>query len=139
VLPGRKAAEARVIAAQIAQRFRAGQVERESGSRLSVTTASVPWRVGIHAEQLLAQGHETLAVARQSGGDCAIEQNEFAQELASWQNALAAGSPFVNVIAQDIMEPFPAVLERESTNLAMLAALRRSGAPVWPFVDREGQ
>jgi GGDEF domain-containing protein len=139
VLPGRKAAEARVIAEQIAQRFSAAQADRESGSRLSVTTAIVPWRVGVHAEQLLAQGHETLAIAQQSGGDCAIEQNEFAQELASWQNELAAGSPFANVIAQDIMEPFPAVLERDSTNQAMLAALRRSGAPVWPFVDREGR
>jgi GGDEF domain-containing protein len=139
VLPGRKVAEARVVAEQIAQRFRAAQVDRESRPRLSVTTAIVPWRVGVHSEQLLAQGLETLAIAKQSGGDCAIEHNEFAQELSSWQNELAAGSPFANVIAQDIMEPFPAVLERDSTNQAMLAALRRSGAPVWPFVDREGR
>jgi len=104
-----------------------------------VTTAIVPWRVGVHSEQLLVQGQETLAIAQQSGGDCAIEHNEFAQELASWQNELAAGSPFANVIAQDIMEPFPAVLERDSINQAMLAALRRSGAPVWPFVDLEGR
>jgi GGDEF domain-containing protein len=139
VLPGRKVAEARAIAEQIAQRFRAAQVDRESRSRLSVTTAIVPWRVGVHSEQLLVQGQETLAIAQQSGGDCAIEHNEFAQELASWQNELAAGSPFANVIAQDIMEPFPAVLERDSINQAMLAALRRSGAPVWPFVDLEGR
>lgn len=139
VLPSQKAAEARVIAEQIAQRFRAAQVDRESRPRLPVTTAIVPWRVGIQPEQLLAQGQETLAIAQQSGGDCAIEHNEFAQELSSWQNELAAGSPFANVIAQDIMEPFPAVLERDSTNQTMLAALRRSGAPVWPFVDREGR
>ncbi|HEV2969704.1 MAG TPA: diguanylate cyclase [Pirellulales bacterium] len=139
LLPGRTAAAARVIAEQVAHGFRAAQVDRESRARLSVTTAIVPWRVGVSSEQLLEQGQETLSIAKQSGGDCAIEQNEFAQELSSWQNELAAGSPFANVIAQDIMEPFPAVLDRDSANQAMLAALRRSGAPVWPFVDREGR
>ena len=43
------------------------------------------------------------------------------------------------MIAQDVMEPFPYLLEQNATNQAMLAALRRSGAPVWPFVDREGR
>jgi hypothetical protein len=139
LLPGQKAAAARVIAEQIAQGFRAAQVDRESRARLSVTTAIVPWPIGVSAEQLLEHGQETLSIARQSGGDCAIEQNEFAQELSSWQNELSAGSPFANVIAQDIMEPFPAVLERDSSDHALLAALRRSGAPVWPFVDRQGR
>jgi GGDEF domain-containing protein len=139
VLPGQKLAAARVIAEQIAQKFRAAQVDREPCARLSVTTAIVPWLVGVHSEQLLEQGQETLALARQSGGDCAVEQNAFAQELSNWQNELTAGSPFANVIAQDIMEPFPAVLEHDSPNPAMLAALRRSGAPVWPFVDHEGR
>ena len=80
-----------------------------------------------------------LAIAHQSGGDCAIDQDAFAQELASWRNELAAGNPLANVTAQDIMEPFPAVLERESADPAMLAALRRGESPVWPFVDRDGQ
>jgi GGDEF domain-containing protein len=139
VLPGRKAPSARVVAEQIAQTFRAAQVDREPHTRLSLTTAIVPWQVGVSAEHLLEQGQETLAIARQSGGDCAIEQNTFAKELASWQNELTAGSPFANVVAQDIMEPFPLVLERDAANHAMLAALRRSGAPVWPFVDHEGR
>jgi hypothetical protein len=99
----------------------------------------VAWRVGVTPEQLLEQGRETLQVVKQSGGDAVMEQGDYAQELASWQNELAAGSPFGNVIAQDIMEPFPAILERESENRAMLAALRRSGAPIWPLVDREGR
>ncbi len=139
VLPGRKVTAARAIAEQIAQAFRAAQVDREPPAQLSLTTAVVPWQVGVSAEQLLEQGQETLAIARQSGGDCAIEHNAFAQELSSWQNELTAGSPFANVIAQDIMEPFPFVLERNSANQAMLAALRRSRAPVWPFVDHEGR
>jgi GGDEF domain-containing protein len=139
VLPGRKMAEARVVAEHISQHFRAAQVDRESRSLLSVTTAIVPWRVGVHHEQLLAQGQETLAIAKQSGGDCAMEQNAFEKELSSWQNELAAGSPFANVMAQDIMEPLPAVLKQGADNRATLEALRRSGAPVWPFVDGEGR
>lgn len=139
VLPGKKLAAAREVADEIAQRFRAAQVEREPSDRLPVTTAVVPWLVGVHPEELLQQGQDTLAIARQSGGDCAVEQNAFAQELANWQSELTAGSPFGNVIAEDIMEPFPAVIDCEAPNEAMLAALRRSEAPVWPFVDREGK
>ncbi len=139
LLPGRKVATARVVAEQIAQGFRAAQADREPRARLSIATAIVPWKVGVRPEQLLEQGQETLLIARQSGGHCAIEQNEFAEELASWRNELAAGSPFANVVAQDIMEPFPAVLDRDATNPATLAALRRGRAPVWPFVDRDGR
>jgi GGDEF domain-containing protein len=139
VLPGRKAAAARALAEQIDQSFRAGQVDREPHARFSLTTAIVPWQAGISPEKLLDQGHETLAIAQQSGGGCTIEQNAFAQELSSWQNELTIGSPFANVIAQDVMEPFPYLLQQNATNQAMLAALRRSGAPVWPFVDREGR
>jgi GGDEF domain-containing protein len=139
VLPGQKLAAARVIAEQIAQRFRASQSNRDAHARLSVTTAVVPWRIGVRPDQLLTQGLESLAIAKQSGGDCAMEQNAFEKEHTTWQNELAAGSPFANVMAQDIMEPFPAVLKRNAGNRATLEALRRSGAPVWPFVDRDGR
>src|SRR5690606_108954 len=101
----------------------------------TLTSAIVPWRVGVSPEQLLDEGRETLQVAKQSGGAAAVAHGDYAQELANWQNELAAGSPFSNVIAQDIMEPFPAILERESDNRAMLAALRRSECPIWPLVD----
>ena len=138
LLPDRSVNAARVIAEYIAETFRAAQVESEHRPRLSLTTAIVPWQVGVSAEQLLDQGRETLAIAKQSGDGCAIEQNAFAQDLSNWQNELIAGSPFANVIAQDLMEPFPSVLARESVDEAMLTALRRSGAPVWPFVDHEG-
>ncbi len=139
LLPDQTVAAARAVAEQIAQAFRDAQIEKEHRVQLSLTTAIVPWQVGTNCEQLLEQGQETLTIARQSGGDCAIEQNTFAHELSSWQNELAAGSPFANVIAQDIMEPFPFVLERDSVNDVKLTALRRSGIPVWPFVDREGR
>ncbi len=139
VLPGRTVPATRAVAEQIAQHFRAAQVDCEPRAPLSVATAIVPWRTGMPAEQVLEQGRETLAIAGQSGGDCIVEHDEFAQELSILQNELTAGNPFANVTAQDLMEPFPAVVERDSANPAMLAALRRARAPVWPLVDREGR
>lgn len=59
LLPGHKATAARVIAEQIAQSFLAAQADREPQAELSVSTAIVPWRVGVRPEQLLQQGHET--------------------------------------------------------------------------------
>lgn len=139
LLPGRKVAEAKVIADQLAQTFDAAQAGLDLRAPLTLATAIVPWRVGITPAELLEQGRETLQIVKQSGGDAAIEQGDYASELANWQSELTAGSPFANVIAQDIMEPFPAVLQRETANRAVLSALRRSGVPVWPFVDSEGR
>ena len=139
ILPGRNPAAARTIAEHLAQAFRDSQSDRDSGNRLSLSIAIVPWKNGARPELLLQQGQETVAIAKQSGGDITIEHNTFAAELSSWQNELNVGSPFANVVAQDIMEPFPAVLERDPLNHAMLAALRRNGAPIWPFVNREGR
>jgi GGDEF domain-containing protein len=138
VLPNRDANAARAVAEHIAQKFNAAQADRESLARLTATTAIVPWQAGASAEQLLEQGQKTLAIAKLSGGNCIIGQNDFAQELATWQNELADG-PFEKVIAQDIMESFPAIIECDLPNHAMLAALLRSEAPVLPFVDHEGR
>ncbi len=139
VLPGCKVAAARGLAEQIAQKFRAAQLNREPHAGLTLTTAIVPWKSGVRPEQLLEQGRETLAVGAQSGGDCVLEHGAYAQEQSSWQSELTAGSPFANVTAQDIMEPFPAVLQRDAIDHALLAALERGRVPVWPFVDRQGR
>jgi GGDEF domain-containing protein len=139
VLPEQNVDDARLVAEQISQTFGETQVNGDEHSpRPSVTTAIVPWRNGVSPSQLLEQAAETLLIGKQSGGDCVVEPNSFAQELLSWQTELTAGSPFANANAQDIMEPFPAVLEREKIDVAMLVALHRSRAPVWPFVDHEG-
>jgi GGDEF domain-containing protein len=139
LLCGKKAPAARAMAEQLATAFRADQFDRDPRARMSLTTAIVPWQLGVSPERLLEVGRETLAIAKQSGGDCIIDQGTFAQELSDWQNELTVGSPLANVVAQDIMEPFPYVLEQSSVNHAMLAALRGSGMPIWPFVNSEGR
>jgi GGDEF domain-containing protein len=130
--------DAEAVAERISQTFRESQAELSLGPHLTLTTSIVPWQSGVTPHELLEQGAATLVIGRQSGGDCTVGQSTFAQELSNWQTELTAGSPFANVNAQDIMEPFPAVLQRDTPDRAMLAALRRSSAPVWPFVDRDG-
>jgi len=139
VLSGQNAAAARTVAERIAEAFRAAQTDRQPEERFSLSTAVVPWQVGVTPEELLKQGEQTLQVARQSGGNCALEHGAYAKEIAAWQEELTGGSPFANMTAQDIMEPFPLALKCNADNSATLAALRRSGVPVWPFVDEEGK
>ena len=137
LLPGRKVTAAHVIAEHIANTFRLAQHDCETC--VSLTTAVVSWQLGVSPERLLEVGHETLTIAKQSGGDCAIEQSTFAQELSNWQQELTIGSPLANVVAQDIMEPFPFVLKQGGANQSMVAALRRSGLPIWPVVNHDGR
>ena len=35
------------------------------------------------------------------------------KSFAAWKEEMSTGNPFANVVAQDIMEPFPAVLQRD--------------------------
>ena len=72
------------------------------------------------------------------GGRIAIEQNTFAKELSSWQNELTVGSPFANVVAQDIMEPFPGARAR-STEPSDARRFASQWVPIWPFVNHEGR
>jgi DNA-binding response OmpR family regulator len=139
VLSGQNVAAARTVADRIAEAFRSAQTDRQPEARFSLSTAIVPWQVGVTPEELRKQGEETLAVARQSGGDCVLEHGAYAKEIAAWQDELTGGSPFANMTAQDIMEPFPLPLKCNADNSATLAALRRSRVPVWPFVDEEGK
>jgi GGDEF domain-containing protein len=139
LLPNTDLADAQTVAEHLAQKFRGEQSERESGVLLSVATAVAAWQIGDSPEQLLADGIAKLASAGQVGGDCVVEHNPSASDVARWQTELAAGNLFSSATAQDLMEPFTAVLDHEAPNAAVLAALHGAGVAVWPLVDREGR
>ena len=82
---------------------------------------------------------ETLELAEHSGGGCVILEGEFSKEFAAWKEDMSSGNPFVNVVAQDIMEPFPAVLQLDAEQSELADVLRNSGIPVRPYVDRDGR
>jgi GGDEF domain-containing protein len=136
---GQSPAAAKSIAEHFAKDFGSSESQRETIPRPTLTSAVVPWTAGLAPDRLVNDALETLALARQSGGDCVLQHGDFAKELATWQYEMSAGNPFENVVAQDIMEPFPALLLCDTDQTAMADALRRSGVPVCPYVDRQGR
>jgi GGDEF domain-containing protein len=139
LLVGQSLAAAKSAAEMLAKDFGSRESHHESIPRPTLTSAIVPWSAGINADHFLSDALETLDVAEHSGGDCVVLHGEFNKELAAWQAEMATGNPFANVVAQDIMEPFPALLERDGAQGELAEALRRAGVPVRPYVDCEGR
>jgi hypothetical protein len=123
----------------IAEDFSRRDSQRDILTRPTLTTVIVPCQAGEGPSQLLEAGRERLTLARQSGKDGVIDIGECEKEYGQWQNEMRTGNPFASVIAQDIMEPFPAVLVCDSPDPATVEALRRVKAPVCPIVDAAGR
>jgi GGDEF domain-containing protein len=139
LLMGQAPPAAKAAAEALAKDFGNRESHHESIPRPTLTTAVVPWTVGNNVERFLADALETLDLAIHSGGDCVTMHGEFNKELAAWQEEMSTGNPFANVVAQDIMEPFPALLEQGADQSELAESLRRAGIPVRPYVDRDGR
>jgi GGDEF domain-containing protein len=139
LLVGQAPAAAKAVAETLAKDFGSRESHHESIPRPTLTSAVVPWSAGGNAEQFLSEALETLDLAVHSGGDCVVMHGEFNKELADWQAEMATGNPFANVVAQDIMEPFPALLEQDADQGELAESLRRAGVPVRPYVDHDGR
>jgi GGDEF domain-containing protein len=139
LLVGQSALTAKTVAESLARDFGSRESHHESIPRPSLTSAVVPWSTGPNADRFLNDALETLELAEHSGGGCVIVDGEFSKELSAWKEDMSSGNPFVNVVAQDIMEPFPAVLQLDAEQNELATALRNSGIPVRPYVDREGR
>lgn len=139
LLVGQSLTAAKTVAETLAKDFGSRESHHESIPRPTLTSAVVPWSVGNNADQFLAEALETLDLAVHSGGDCVVLHGEFNKELAAWQEEMANGNPFANVVAQDIMEPFPALLEQNADHSELAESLRRAGIPVRPYIDHEGK
>jgi GGDEF domain-containing protein len=139
LLAGHSTTEVKSIAETIANEFGSREGLGESIPSPTLTTAVVRWNAGVKATRLLIDALETLALAGHSGGDCLVLEGEFSAELTGWQEEMSTGNPFANVVAQDIMEPFPALLEQDAPHGELAEALRMANVPVRPYVDREGR
>ena len=139
LLVGQTPAAAKNLAETLAKDFGSRESHHESIPRPTLTSAVVPWTAGSNADQFLNEAMETLDLAVHSGGDCVVLHGEFNRELAAWQAEMGTGNPFANVVAQDIMEPFPALLEQNADQSELAESLRRAGIPVRPYVDHEGR
>ena len=100
-----------------------------------------PWchRTDSNVDELLNDALETLQLANHSGGDCILMQGQLDNELAAWREELSTGNPFATVVAQDIMEPFPALFNEDSAPTEVADALRHAHLPLLAYVNRDGQ
>jgi GGDEF domain-containing protein len=138
LLAAQSAAAVKSIAETVANEFGCRDSLHESIPRPTLTSAVLPWSPGMEAEHFLNNALETLELAEHSGGACVVVHGEYDKELTVWREETSTGNPFVNVVAQDIMAPFPAFLDQDSVDGDLVESLRRGGVPVRPYVNRDG-
>lgn len=139
LLVGQTATAAKRAAESLAKDFASRDSQHESVPRPTLTSAVMSWPAGANAERFLGEALDTLDLAQLTGGDCVIEHGDFQPELTAWQNEMTEGTPFADVVAQDIMEPFPALLLDGADQPELADVLHRSGIPVRPYVDGAGR
>ncbi len=139
LLMGQTPAAAKNVGEILAKDFGSRESHHESIPRTTLTSAVVPWLPGESADQFLSDALESLDLAQHSGGDCVVVHGDFNKAFHAWKEEMATGNPFANVVAQDIMAPFPAILDCTVEQSELSETLCQSGVPVRPYVDREGR
>jgi GGDEF domain-containing protein len=139
LLVGQSPASAKGAAELIAADFSSRESHRDSVPRPAMTSAVVPWSASCDAVRCLNDALETLAIAVHSGGGRVLEQGEYSKDLAAWNQEISTGNPFTSVVAQDIMEPFPAVFDSNDRHAELVDSFRRADIAVRPYVDRDGR
>jgi GGDEF domain-containing protein len=136
---GQSPAAIKSIAETLAKDFASRDSLHESMPRPTLTSAIVPWTAGSTVETFVNDALESLDLAVHSGGESVCLDGEFNQAHSAWKQEMSTGNPFANVVAQDIMQPFPALLPADADERRLPDGLRDSGIPVLPFVDHEGR
>jgi GGDEF domain-containing protein len=139
LLVGQSLASAKGVADSLAKDFGSRESHHESIPRPAITSAVVPWSASDDCIRCLNDALEALTLAEHSGGGRVLQYGEFRKELAAWNEEMSTGNPFASVVAQDIMEPFPALLRRSAEHEDLVDALRDAGIAVQPYVDHEGR
>jgi GGDEF domain-containing protein len=139
LLIGQTPAMAKNFGEMLSKDFGSRESHHESIPRTTLASAVAPWLAGESADQFLSNALESLELAQHSGGDCVVVHGEFNKEIRAWKEEMATGNPFANVVAQDIMAPFPAIVDCTIDQSELTEALCQSGVPVRPYVDREGR
>jgi GGDEF domain-containing protein len=139
LLVGQSLASVKDVAESLAKDFGSRESHHESIPRPAITSAVVPWSANSDSVRCLIDALETLALAEHSGGGRVLQHGEFSKELAAWNEEISTGNPFASVVAQDIMEPFPAFFSRDAEQAELNDALHQADIAVRPYVDREGR
>jgi GGDEF domain-containing protein len=137
LLVGQSLESAKSAAELLAKDLGTRESHHESIPRPAISSAVVPWTTGVDSVRCLNEALETLALAEQTPGGGVLQHGDFGKERASWNEQLSTGNPFASIVAQDIMEPFPALLDSDADQAELLRTLRRANIGVKPDIDGE--
>ena len=144
-LAGRSAEEAQQFAQDVADAFPGRDtLMREIKSRPSVSAAVFEYRPEQAPAELIDEASDTFAHVRAYGGNRVIDASEVQREIAEWRQAMDDGTPFQEVVAQDVMEAFPMILPQHNFQSLPLGEALSSAAsdrplpPCLPVVDQQG-
>ena len=114
---------------------------REIRSVSSVSAVVAPWDAAIDIDEQLDRLGTTLEQTHYFGGDYIAAASDVQQNVTSWRTDLDDGVPFQDVVAQDLMELFPAIVTREQAETGYLSALPTTQlqVPCLPVVDDNGR
>ncbi|WP_442484606.1 hypothetical protein [Aeoliella sp. SH292] len=138
----RDTAAAHQFADAIASRFSSNDtLVRTLRSLPTLTAVHGDWDVTIAPAEQLDRCASALEQSFSYGGNHIASASEVQQRVAQWRSDLDTGVPFEEVIAQDLMEFFPAILTREQLDAGFDRALPAAGLqlPCLPVVDDEGR
>jgi len=139
LLVGQSLESAKSAAGMLAKDLGTRESHHESIPRPAISSAVVPWATGVDSVCCLNEALEALALAEQTPGSRVLQYGEFGKERAAWNEEISTGNPFASIVAQDIMEPFPALLDCDADQAELLQTLRRANTAVNPDIDSESQ
>jgi GGDEF domain-containing protein len=139
LLIGQSLTAAKGIAETLATDFASRDSIHESIPRPTLTSAIVPWTVGSTVDAFVTEALETLALAGHVGGGKVVLHGEFNKTFSAWKEEMLTGTPFANVVAQDIMEPFARAFDADGQRSRSSDALHNMGVLAMPGIDRDGQ
>lgn len=144
-LPDATTAEAQEAADAVVQKFRGcNTLTREIRCCPSASAAVVEWDAE-SPEASLERGAQSLAHAKSFGGGEVVLAAEAEQEAQEWRRDIEDGALLRDIVAQDVMEPFPVVLPadepRQNGTLRWLQTAWRQGLtppPCLPLIEADG-
>ncbi len=106
--------------------------------RPTLSATLLTWDEKCSPEELVDQSLTALEYTMHFGGNTILAWAEIEAEIRHRQREMVSGNPFADVIAADVMEPFPTVLSIQQDATLLLEAFARISPPLMPLVDNDG-
>jgi diguanylate cyclase (GGDEF)-like protein len=107
--------------------------------RLTASAGLVVVEANENFQRTQQRAEKALQLAKSSGRNCLITNDEVDEEVEAWAEAAAAGRLFETTLARDVMIPCPLLLAPEESLDQAFALLEQTHLTAAPVVDSEGQ